>query len=139
MSCVLRITGNSFDVDGFLKDSGLVAYLQYKAGDPIGFKRKGKETYDTNGASFDLSNAAFDDFETQKSDAIHFLTTHFNKLKNLRNFGLEAADIPEIDFAIESDALTYPVQSDYLQAELLKLAGDLGFGIMISHYDKSCF
>ena len=139
MSCVLKINGIFFDVDGFLNETGLIAYLQYKIGDTIGFKKKGKEKYETNGCSFDLSIAEFDNFEKQKADTISFLTTHFDKLKKVRSFGLELDEIPVIDFAIESDAETYPVQNNYLQPELLKLAGDLSFGVKISHYDKSCF
>jgi hypothetical protein len=139
MSSVLRVNGVSFDVDGFLNETGLIAFLHYKIGDDIGFKKRGKEKYETNGCSFDLSNAEFDNFEKQKSDTISFLTTHFDQLKKVRSFGLHPEDIPIIDFAIVSDAETYPVQSEYLQPELLKLAGDLCFGIQISHYDKSYF
>lgn len=139
MSCVLRINGISFDVDGFLNETRLVAYLQYKSGDDIGFKRRGKEKYETNGCSFDLSIAELDNFEKQKADTISFLTKHFDKLMKVRSFGLEPDDNPVIDFAIESDSAIYPVQNDYLPPELLKLAGDLSFGIKISHYDKSYF
>jgi hypothetical protein len=139
MSCILRINGISFDVDDFLNETGLIAYLQFKTGDDIGFKKKGKVKYETNGCSFDLSTAEFDNFEKQKADTISFLTTHFDKLKKVRSFGLDLDEIPVIDFAIESDTEIYPVQNDYLQPELLKLAGDLSFGIKISHYDKSYF
>jgi hypothetical protein len=139
MSCVLRINGIFFDVASFLNETRLIAYLQYKMGDEIGFKRRGKEKYETNGCSFELSIAELDNFEKQKADTISFLTTNFDKLKKVRSFGLEPEDIPVIDFAIESDSATYPVQNDYLPPELLKLTGDLSFGIKISHYDKSYF
>ena len=122
-----------------LNETGLIAYLQYKTGDDIGFKRRGKEKYETNGCSFDLSITELDNFEKQKADTISFLTMHFDKLKKVRSFGLEPDDIPVIDFAIESDSATYPVQNNYLPPELLKLTGDLSFGIKISHYDKSYF
>jgi hypothetical protein len=139
MSSVLRINGDSFDVDRFLIETGLVPYLHYRTGDDIGFKKRGKEKYETNGCSFDLSTAEFDNFEKQKTDTISFLTIHFDKLVKLRSYGLSPEDIPLIDFAIESDTVTYPVQNDYLQPELLKLAGDLSFGIRLSYYDKTYF
>ena len=139
MSSVLRINGVSFNVDSFLNETGLVPYLHYRTGDDIGFTRRGKDKYETNGCSFDLSAADFDNFEQQKIDTISFLTMHFDKLMKVRSYGLKPEDIPIIDFAIESATETYPVQNDYLQPELLKLAGDLSFGINISHYDKSYF
>ena len=139
MSSVLRINGDFFDVDSFLNETGLIAYKQYKKGDDIGFKKNGKEKYETNGCLIDLSIADFDNFGKQKADTISFLTTHFDKLKKVWSFGLGPEDIPVIDFAVESDALTYPVQKDYIQPELLKLVGDLSFGLKITHYDKSYF
>ncbi len=139
MSSVLRINGVSFDVDSFLNETGLIPYLHYRTGEDIGFRKRGKEKYETNGCYFDLSTAEFDNFEKQKSDTISFLAKYFDKLEKVRSYGLRPEDIPIIDFAIESEMETYPVQNDYLQPELLKLAGDLSFGIKISHYEMSYF
>jgi hypothetical protein len=40
MSSVLKINGDSFDVDRFLIETGLVPYLHYRTGAEIGFKKR---------------------------------------------------------------------------------------------------
>jgi hypothetical protein len=133
MSCVLRIYGKNFDVEGFLKETMLIPYSKFKEGDVMPFKWKGKSQYDSNGCTFDLSSADFDNFEQQKSDAIQFLRINFDSLLKLTKYGLSSDEVALIDFGIElNDSLA--VQGEYLPPELLKLAGDLNFGIMLSQY-----
>ena len=135
MSCVLRISGKDFDVDRFLGDTGLVPYARHRKGDVMPFPKSKKIEYDDNGCSFDLSSADFDNLEQQQRDAIDFLKTNFKKFKALYSYKLYPSDSPTIDFGInsrmEDDVV---VQCDYFPTELLKLAGDLGFGIEISQY-----
>ncbi len=135
MSCVLRITGKDFDVDGFLKDTGLIPYIQYKKGDQRTYPKDQSVEYDDNGCSFDLSEADFDNLEQQQVDAIDFLKTNFEKLKTIYTYKLYPSDKPTIDFGIETRMKGDTViQSDYFPPELLKLAGELGFGILLSQY-----
>ena len=137
MSCVLRIEGENLKVNEFLKITKLSAYKVYVKGDKIGFSKNLNNTYQTNGCSFDLSNADFDRFDLQKKDAIIFLETNFDKLKMLPEFGLKTEEIPVIDFGIYTRMFDVEIQSDYFEPKLLKLAGELNFGIEISQYIKS--
>lgn len=137
MSCILRIEGDNFKVHEFLKQTNLKPYIAYLKGDELGFTRRGINTYEINGCSFDLSTADFDRFDTQKKDALNFLELHFEKLKLLPEFGLQIDEVPIIDFGIFTRMFDVAVQSDYLEPKLLKLAGELNFGIEISQYIES--
>ncbi|KIA82474.1 hypothetical protein [Flavobacterium sp. AED] len=137
MSCILRIEGDNFKVHEFLKQTNLQPYIAYLKGDELGFTRSGINTYQINGCSFDLSKADFDRFDIQKKDALNFLEMHFEKLKLLPEYGLLIDEVPIIDFGIFTRMFDVTVQSDYLEPKLLKLAGELNFGIEISQYIQS--
>ena len=135
MSCVLRIDGKDFKVDDFLKSTALKPYKIYRKGEKIAIgKRKLEEG---NGCSFDLSKADFNDFEQQRKDAVGFLKTHFDKLNTVFAFGLSKNEIPTIDFGTTTRMHEVEIQCDYLEPQLLKLAGSLNFGIIISQYHPS--
>ncbi|UKN00220.1 hypothetical protein K6119_10795 [Paracrocinitomix mangrovi] len=137
MSCVLRIEGKLFRVDEFLAESKLNPYNIYRLGDVSKFDKTGKSQSETSGCSFDLSKADFSDFDQQIKDSINFLNKNYNELKSVFSFGLKKDEIPVIDFGIESRMHEVEVQCDYLEPELLKLAGNLNFGIEISQYHTS--
>lgn len=137
MSCVLRIEGENLKVYEFLKITKLTAYKVYLKGDRIGYAKNMNNTYQKNGCSFDLSSADFDRFDLQKKDALNFLETNFEKFKLLPDFGLKIDEIPVIDFGIYTRMFDVVIQSDYFEPKLLKLAGELNFGIEISQYIQS--
>ena len=134
MSCVLRIEGENFKVHEFIAKSNLKPYMAYTKGEKLGFVRRGIDYQELNGCAFDLSMADFDNFDLQKKDTIEFLEKNFKMLKMLPEFGLSENEIPIIDFGIYTKMLEFEVQSDYLEPKLLKLAGELNFGIEISQY-----
>ena len=132
MSCVLRIESKNFNVIEFLKETKLESYQTYLKGDDL---IKNHSKHAENGCKFDLSDAEFDRFDLQKKDAIEFLTKHFIELKRLTEFGIEEVDKGTIDFAVYSTSQNSLIQSDYyFEVELLKLAGELSFGIEITQY-----
>ena len=132
MSCVLRIDGTKFKVDDFLKSTDLKPYKIFRIGEKIKIGKRKFE--DSNGCSFDLSKADFNDFEQQRKDAIEFLKIHYKELKTVFEFGLTESEIPTIDFGTTTRMHDVAIQCDYLEPELLKLAGNLNFGIEISQY-----
>jgi|TARA_R110002111_G_scaffold48505_1_gene86101 hypothetical protein len=132
MSCILRIDGIKFQVDDFLESTELKPYKIYRIGEKLKIGKRKFE--DSNGCFFDLSKADFNDFEQQRKDALKFLKTHFDQLKTVFDFGLTKDDKPRIDFGITTRMNDVAVQCDYLEPELLKLAGNLNFGIEISQY-----
>lgn len=135
MSCILRIEGEKFDVDGFLEITKMEPYEKHRKGEKRLFKKTGKQLFfEESGCRFELSNADFNDFDTQRKDAIKFLNDNYKKLKSIYSFGLKKTEVPTIDFGIENQIADFWCQSEYLQPELLKLAGELNFGIEISLY-----
>lgn len=133
MSCVLRFTGDNFDVDGFLEHTGLQPYLKFKKGDPIW---NGKNQYTYNGCSFDLSEDDFENLQKQIEEAIKFLKENFDKLRMAYDFNLIEEDGQEIDFGINLRASEVVVmQTDSFPPELLRLAGQLGCSITLSQYN----
>jgi hypothetical protein len=84
-----------------------------------------------SGARFLVSDADFDEFDIQKSEAIAFLRDHADVLRRIMAHpGVEDG---YLDFGIARKENVFS-QCDFLPAELLKAAGDLGLGIEISHY-----
>jgi len=135
LSCILIIEGKKFDVDGFLESTKMQPYEKHIKGEKRPFKKTGKKPiYEESGCRFDLSTADFNDFETQRKDAIKFLKENFEKLKSLYDFGLKKSEVSSIGFGIENQMADFWCQTEYLQPELLKLAGDLNFAIEISLY-----
>ena len=93
-----------------------------------------KKIHNSSGCSFDLSVADFNDFEQQRKDATEFLKNQYDKLKLVYSFGLDYDENPIIDFGTTTRMHEVEIQCDYLEPELLKLSGNLNFGIEISQY-----
>ena len=132
MSCVLRIEGTEFRVDDFLKSTGLKPYKIFRKNEKDKIVKD--LIYDSNGCAIDLSKADFDEFEQQKKDVIAYLKMNFEKLNTVFSFGLHNDEIPVMDFGTTTRMHEVEIQSDYLEPELLKLAGNLNFGIELSQY-----
>lgn len=138
MSCILIIEGENFDVKGFLKKTKMLPYEKHLKGEKRPFKKSGKQLiYKKNGCRFNLSDADFNDFETQRKDTIKFLKENYKKLKSLSSFGLNENETPIMGFGIENQMVNFWCQTEYLQPELLKLSGELNFGIEISLYHSA--
>jgi hypothetical protein len=81
-----------------------------------------------------VSDADLTDLRQQARDAIGFLQSNKGELARLVSFpGVEGV---ELDFGIawRQDVVT---QTDSLPRELVRLAGELGLGVEISHYPAS--
>ena len=129
MSCVMHFTGDTVNVDD------LVALCPVE---PAVIFRKGERTSDrpnarlcvTSGISFCISEADFEDFETQKADAVAFLAQHRAALAKLRELpGLQHASI---DFGIAMRNVV--AQSDGFEPELIQLLAPLRLELVLSQY-----
>lgn len=134
MSCVLRASGDLFDVDLYLSSSTLTACAIFHKGEPkSSLPRVKAKLNEKSGINVEVSNKDFADLDGQITDAMAFLRSNLAELQRLITFpGVEGV---LIDFAVEArDTFT---QSFSFPAELLRLAGDIGIGIMISLYPES--
>jgi hypothetical protein len=129
MSCVLRISGEHFDVDGFLKQSCLSPTAVFHKGQ----RRTGKSngtTYSASGVNISVSVRDFSDLGGQIEDAIQFLKTNQAELSTVREFsGFEGF---ELDFPVQGREVF--MQSDRFPSELLLLMGELQMTLTISRY-----
>ena len=79
--CVRRASGDSFDVNSFLKKSVFKPYLTYQKGNFL--SPSAKKRYKESGFNILVSEASGKDFKRQTSDAITFLQTYSRELRRL--------------------------------------------------------
>ena len=126
--CILRASGENFEVDSFLAASTLRPYAVHRRGE---VSRKA-EPFTNSGIKVDVSKAG-KEFAENIADAIGFLEEHEKELERLRAFA-GISDI-RLDFGVflqEAVARFY-----YLPPELVSRAGELGIGIELSCYAVS--
>lgn len=131
MPAVVRAYGTDFDVDGFLAACDLPICAVNRRGEarrpasqPDGPRNQ------RSGVHISVSDADFDDFAGQVTEAIDFLRKNNVELQRLCGWG--GVDDVTLDFGIERRDVA--LQCDYFPAELVRLAGLLGMGIELSQY-----
>ncbi len=133
MSCILRIIGTNLDIDHVQSEVTIDIDTFWKKGEPRFAQMNDRKVHEKSGVTYLVSNAEFEEFEIQKTDAIAFMKRHFNELNKIHLLdGLESA---VLDFGILMRDVF--IQSDVFPAELLFLAGQLGFDIELSQYRPS--
>ncbi len=131
MSTVLRASGKDFDVDALLAVSSLRPTAVWRRGEPRAPKSNPSgPVRTTTGLNIPTSNAGFHELQRQISETIEFLQVEAAQIRQLVAWpGVEGA---VLDFGIERRDVY--VQCDYLPADLIRLAGELGLGIELSQY-----
>jgi hypothetical protein len=131
MSCILRISGEGFDVDDFILQSKISPYTKFYKGSPRVESKPDGEKIKSSGCNLEISHADFDEFKQQVQDAIDYLNNHHQELQYINV-------TPEIQYAVLDFGVEYDpdkfTQTQYLPTELLKLSADLGISIEISIY-----
>lgn len=136
MSCYLWIAGDEFDVDAFLKQTGLEAFDIRHKGQPKYADRADKMIAKRNSCSLGISDAGFGAFQQQVDDAISYLAKHYEQLKYIVGYtGVEYADIQFGMYGTPDK----PVQSVYYPPELVQLAGQLGLSLDVAIYNPDFF
>jgi hypothetical protein len=130
MACMFRICGVDLDIDALLADTTLVSEGPYRRGEPRLKTRPDGKKHAQSGASFLVSMADFDDFETQITGALVFLKVNRPAVQKIMNWS--GVDGGCLDFGIYRRDV--PVQCDCFPADLLKAVGDLGLDIELSQY-----
>ena len=134
MPCILRITGENFDVDNFIKKSNVATYKVYYKGDAMyATKPEGKKN-ERSGCSIEIGKVDFENLDQQRDDVIVYLNQNKEKLEWINK-------TPEIQYAVLDFGLNYDsdkfVQSHYLPNKFLRLVSELDIGIEISMYQSA--
>ena len=130
MSCILRVGGANLSL-GELLQVELTPDSTWEKGAPKLSTRVTGPVSKTSGARYVVSDADFDEFEEQKSDAVAFLGEYQMEIREI--VGLAGVDGADLDFGVyRKDVLA---QSENFPPELVRLAGGLGLGLEISLYE----
>ena len=129
MSCILRVSGESLDVDVLLAAIGMKPYRIWRKGERRTSNPESRLN-ETSGMCFEASDADFSEFDEQVREATGFLQRHLADLKIMEIFpGVEAFNL---DFGIELRDVAIHV--DTLPPAFLKAAAAVGVRVCLSHY-----
>lgn len=132
--CVLHVSSKTDSFGDFLKEASLPFYRSWEKGEACALGKRAP--HDDYGFSCAVSEKAWTDLAGQIEDAHAFLREHSDSLERLLT-GHVLSDIRlDFPYSCRLDEETF-MQCDYLPPEFLKLAGELGIGIELSHYHPS--
>ena len=129
--CVLRVSGTNIAVKEFLKNSSFDPCVIF---DENNQSRKNKVTK-TFGFNVSISEAEFEDLDTQITDVVSFLKKECRELKRLEEF--EDIEVVSVDFAISTPPEEIVVWTRSFPPELLALLGSLGISLDFTIWPKS--
>jgi len=131
MSCILRASGKSFDVDSYVNGKDVEFTQVYKKGESrlLASKSNGRKL-DCSGVGIEVSCAGFDAMNQQLEDALRFLNDNMALVVEL--VGCRGVESVSLDFGVETKpsfcaSYTFP-------AELVAIAGKLGISLCVSMY-----
>jgi len=131
MSCILRISGETLDIDGLLSQTSLSADRVWKKGEARTLKGR---VHKDSGATFVASEADFDEFTRQLDEATDFLETHQTTIAEMAATpGVENAAL-DFGVCIQEGFLA---QYCYFPPNFIKLAAHSGVGLEVSQYARS--
>ncbi|MBK7665798.1 MAG: hypothetical protein IPJ21_20120 [Sterolibacteriaceae bacterium] len=128
MTCLLRISGDSLDIDALLSNHPLLVDRVWRKGAP---KAVRGTPFTTSGVQLLVSDTNLENLQCQTDDAIAFLTAHLTNIKQMvATPGVQDA---ALDFGIGLP-YGYVAQFSYLPVRLVRLAAEAGLGIYVSQY-----
>lgn len=134
--CILRVVGEFFNPDTFLRDSTLQAYKVWHHGDAVAeVGPRASRIWEHSGFCCDVSKVD-SDLRRQLCDAESFLRLFQKELTNLT--ALPTVDECQLDFGFScrlNDDVA--VQREYFPVSFLQLAGQLKVSVALSLYPAS--
>ncbi len=132
MGTILKISGKRFDVDNFIIGWRIKPSAVHRKGDLRSKSRNEKVT--TPQIIYDISDKGFNDLKGQVNETTKFLKRNKKHLQSLSTY--KTIENISIDFAFDSRVgrRKVGVQIDYLPADLIRLCGDLGIGIILTQW-----
>ena len=130
---VLRAVGPDFDVNAFLAGCTLTVCHEYRRGEPLDPAHPGGRLNRLSGVSIEVSDAGFDQFAEQVAEAVAFLGAEGVQIRRL--VAWPGVGGVTLDFGLAWRDVV--AQTDHFPAELVRLAGELGLALELSHYPVS--
>ena len=128
MSCILRISGESLNVDALLSQHDMSPDRTWKKGEARSLKGK---TYSDCGANFIASEADLDEFARQLTEATAYLETHTTTIANM--VATPGVQYAVLDFGV-SLREGYVAQFCYFPPQFIQLVANAGIGLEVSQY-----
>lgn len=130
MSCILRVSGKSFDVNKLLEVCPIKPVKVWFAGEPKFTGQPNENVNQTSGFGIEISDADLSELSAQIGDAIEFCNSYREILISIMAFpGIDSA---VVDFGAE---VREPFWRSYsFPAELLRVFGELGISLGLSVY-----
>jgi hypothetical protein len=128
MSCILRISGEALDIEALLLHRSLVPNRTWRKGEERAIKGK---AHSDSGVSFVASDADFDEFERQLTDANEFLETHASEIAAMA--ATPGVKYATLDFGVSlyKDSVA---QFCSFPPKFVRLAASAGLGLEVSMY-----
>jgi hypothetical protein len=124
--CVLRATGDNFQIKKFMESSPLVPWNVFCKGE----RKSSSRVWETSGITIVVSDSYGSDLASQIRCVIEFLRDNRAELVRLRKF--DGVEEMQLDFGVTGH--NGFLQSNLFPAELIAIAGDLQMGIELSIY-----
>jgi hypothetical protein len=126
MTCLLRVSSKSLDVDTLLVGTRAEPLSVWRKGDRR-FPRASPST--TNGASFLMSNAEHREFPAQREDVLAFLEENAAWIRRL-------GSLPGVEIVADFGVETHPPHWDsfVFEPSLLAALGEAGASLELSVY-----
>jgi hypothetical protein len=128
MSCVLRIAGDSLDVDALLAAITLTPFRYWRKHDPKG---RTDTLHTDSGAVITVSGAEMHEVRLQVNDATHFLEQHLTDVRTVATF--TGVDFAALDFGVSAGEGNVALFC-YFPPKLVQLAASAGIGLETSFY-----
>jgi hypothetical protein len=134
MSCILRVGGTDFDVDGFIASSELEPYSSWRKGEQrFATSTDITDINKSSGIRIVASDADMSNLADQIDETISFLRERQGELTTLA--AMPGVDYAVLDFGCEIrppgwSSFTFP-------PELLALAGTAGISLCVSVYPRN--
>jgi len=128
MSCILRISGESLNVDALLSHRDMTPDRTWKKGEARSLKGK---IHSDSGANFIASEADLDEFTRQLTEATTYIKTHAPTIaKMVATPGVQYA---VLDFGVSLQEGNV-AQFCYFPPQFIQLAASAGIGLEVSQY-----
>ena len=123
-SCVLRATGNDFQVSEYLRNSSFEPVNVFTVGE----RKSASSVWDTSGVTVSVGDGKT--FPEQVAEAIAFIRNNSSELLSLKAFA--GVEVFELDFGIFGKEGYW--QSYIFPLELIHLASDVSLELELSIY-----